>query len=122
MITEFGKRLRKARIDLGVNLGQMAKDVGVSPAFLSSIETGKRKIGLEVLRKLSEQLSLTGQEAIDFEVLAFESNKEMKLSLEGRRRSEVETITMLARKMSDLDEDKLEELRNLVAQETMVES
>ena len=43
MITPFGKELRKARVDLDMAQADMAKTIGVSPAYLSAVETGKRK-------------------------------------------------------------------------------
>lgn len=44
MITEFGKAVRKARIESGENITSMANELKVSPAFISSIETGKKKV------------------------------------------------------------------------------
>ena len=44
MITEFGKYIRKLRIDKIVTLREMADAVNLSPSYLSSIETGKRNI------------------------------------------------------------------------------
>jgi len=39
---DIGKRLRKARMSLGVRQKEMAKVAGVQPPYLSSIEKGKR--------------------------------------------------------------------------------
>ena len=44
MLTEFGKILRKLRIDRQELLRDMAKNLEVSSAYLSAVETGKRKI------------------------------------------------------------------------------
>ena len=44
MITAFGKFLRNLRMDIGELLLQMAEKLDVSPAFLSGVENGKRKI------------------------------------------------------------------------------
>jgi len=44
MITEYGKFLRKLRIDQGQILKTMAEKLGVSSAFLSAVENGKKKI------------------------------------------------------------------------------
>ena len=40
--SDLGKRLRKARMTLGVQQKEMAKVAGVKPPYLSSIERGKR--------------------------------------------------------------------------------
>lgn len=37
-LTEFGKAVRKARIDAGETLLSMAETIGASPAFLSGMK------------------------------------------------------------------------------------
>ena len=44
MFTPFGKKIRKMRIDKEVRLKDMALSLGVTSAFLSAIETGKKNI------------------------------------------------------------------------------
>lgn len=43
-ITEFGRIVRKSRLYIGVSLKEMADTLGVSSAFLSGLETGRKKI------------------------------------------------------------------------------
>ena len=51
-LTEFGKAVRKARIDANETLLSMAKEIGTSPAFLSGMETGRKKIPVEWVEKI----------------------------------------------------------------------
>ncbi|MDH2927335.1 helix-turn-helix domain-containing protein [Lonepinella koalarum] len=51
-LTEFGKAVRKARIDANETLLSMAKKIGTSPAFLSGMETGRKKISNEWIEKV----------------------------------------------------------------------
>ncbi|HAH61855.1 MAG TPA: transcriptional regulator, partial [Treponema sp.] len=44
MLTEFGKFLKKMRIDKSETLAVMAGKLGISAAYLSSIENGTRDI------------------------------------------------------------------------------
>ena len=44
MITEFGKALRKLRIDRGETLKIMADNLEMTSSYLSAIECGKRNI------------------------------------------------------------------------------
>ncbi|ALU60310.1 helix-turn-helix domain-containing protein [Pseudomonas syringae] len=44
MLTEFGKALRKIRIDKGMLLKDLAGALSISPAYLSAVETGKKPI------------------------------------------------------------------------------
>ncbi|MGL5007377.1 MAG: helix-turn-helix domain-containing protein [Plesiomonas sp.] len=43
-ITNFGKAVKKARIDADVSLSVMAIELGVSAPFLSALERGNKKI------------------------------------------------------------------------------
>lgn len=51
--TEFGKIVRMARLEAGVKLNEMAAALSVSPAFLSGLETGRKKISDEWLKKIA---------------------------------------------------------------------
>ncbi len=42
-LTEFGKAVRKARIDTDSTLLTMSQELGTTPAFLSGLETGSKK-------------------------------------------------------------------------------
>ncbi|WOI39319.1 helix-turn-helix transcriptional regulator [Alteromonas sp. CI.11.F.A3] len=53
-LTEFGKAVRKARIDTGYTLKTMAEELGKSAAFFSSMETGTKKIPKDWVVKISE--------------------------------------------------------------------
>lgn len=44
MLTEFGKFLRKLRIDNDERILDMAKKIGKSPAFISAIEHGSKPL------------------------------------------------------------------------------
>ena len=44
MLTEFGQYLRKLRIDHGDFLKDMSDVLGVTPSYLSAVETGKRNV------------------------------------------------------------------------------
>ncbi|WP_332689566.1 helix-turn-helix domain-containing protein [Bosea sp. (in: a-proteobacteria)] len=41
-MTPYGRRVRELRAARGVTLGQMAQALGVTPAYLSALEHGKR--------------------------------------------------------------------------------
>jgi transcriptional regulator with XRE-family HTH domain len=53
MSTVFGKALRKLRIDHELRLKDMAAAIGVSSAFLSAVETGRKKIPAGFVEKIS---------------------------------------------------------------------
>ena len=62
-ITEYGKQLRHIRLDISELLGTMADKLGLSPAYLSSIETGTRSIPVDLTRKIISAYNLEDEEA-----------------------------------------------------------
>lgn len=59
MINEIGKHIRTLRTQKGIGLNTFAKQLGVSPAYLSNLETGKTDtIQLSLLQKLQDELHL----------------------------------------------------------------
>ncbi len=48
-LTEFGKAVRKARIDADMTMRDMADEFGVTPSFLYGVETGVKKINENIL-------------------------------------------------------------------------
>lgn len=53
-LTDFGKAVRKARLDTNETLSTMADSLGVSAAFLSAVETGRKKISEEWVGKIHQ--------------------------------------------------------------------
>lgn len=54
MLTEFGKRVRKARIDADVSMLKMAETLGTTPSFLSAMEMGRKNISQAWARKIEK--------------------------------------------------------------------
>lgn len=74
-LTEFGKAVRKARIDIGQTLASMAAAIGTTPAFLSAMETGSRKVSPKWVGKIDAFLKENGVEIEDIHVLAKADNE-----------------------------------------------
>lgn len=54
----LGRRIVKAREELGWNQKQLAEAAGVNPGYLSMIERGLKRPSLDTLRKLRDALGL----------------------------------------------------------------
>ncbi|CAK01494.1 transcriptional regulator [Bartonella tribocorum] len=63
MVTSFGKILRKLRIDHSERLLDMAKTLGISVAFLSSVEIGKKSVPVGMEDKIIELYALDQEKA-----------------------------------------------------------
>lgn len=62
MITEIGKQLRLLRINTGDSLRTMSTKLGISAAYLSSIENGKRNVPDEFDKLIFGAYSLSERE------------------------------------------------------------
>ena len=55
---QIGHKIKSKRRKLGVSQANMAKKLSISPSYLNLIESGKRKINVDLLLKLSNELGL----------------------------------------------------------------
>lgn len=55
----IGERIKKLRTSAGLSQEKFAEKVGVSSVYVSYVECGKRKIGLEKLISISKVLNTT---------------------------------------------------------------
>ncbi len=79
-ITEFGKAVRKARIDAGYTLKSMSEELGTSAAFLSGMETGSKKISKTWVEKISYFFKEKGHGIENLNQLADVANQNVELS------------------------------------------
>lgn len=61
-LTSFGQMTRKLRLDRDEFLKDMALRIGVTPAYLSAVERGRRNAPYEWLEALREGYGLTSDE------------------------------------------------------------
>ena len=99
MLTAFGKKVRKLRIDKGVRLKDTADFLKVSSAYLSAIETGKKKkVPEKVVEGVAKYFKLKGEEKTELKRLAIKSADEVRISLKGLSEDSIETAAVFARK------------------------
>ncbi|GEA12692.1 helix-turn-helix transcriptional regulator [Alteromonas sp. KUL49] len=79
-ITEFGKAVRKARVDTSHTLKTMASELNTSAAFLSGMETGRKKISKEWVEKINNFFNKQGHPIPKLSDLADVSNESVSLS------------------------------------------
>ena len=115
MITEFGKILRKLRIDKGLKLFNMAEALGKSSAWLSYIETGRQKVPMGLADEIADLYSLADDERGILNEAAAKSMKAFKLNL-GKNPSEIQynTAYALARNFEKIDDKTLAEFMKLL--------
>lgn len=110
-LTEFGKAVRMCRVSVETTLAEMAKDLGVSPAFLSAVETGRKKVPPEMAQKVSSFFMKHGcDQKYDFEALADASNEQVNVA--GLSLEQQMLVSSLAR--SNLDSNQIARLAQLL--------
>lgn len=104
MLTNFGKALRKIRIDHGEFLKDMAAKLGVTVAYLSAVENGKREVPDQWIDVLAEKYLLEPSEKKELQNYAYEHKDNIKIDLSGIEKEEREIALAFARSFRSLTE------------------
>lgn len=116
MLTKFGKLVRKYRIDVHMKLGEMASLVGVSPAFLSSVENGKKNPSADLVNKIAGVLNLNGTETEELHLASVASRSEYRIDMAKKDELAKETVAMFARSIesSSLSREQAEKILEIL--------
>lgn len=110
-LTEFGKAVRKARIDVGESIASMADSLKVSAAFLSGVETGRKKIPASLVQSVDDFFRARNKIISNLPELAAVSNK--SVSLEGLSPTHQMLVAGFAR--AEIDQETLENMARLLS-------
>lgn len=114
MITEFGKQLRKLRIDKTITLRAMAEAMGISPSYLSSIETGKRNITEQFFSSVVSYFGLQAGDVDKLRQYADLSQNEITLLLEEANDAQKKSAVFFARRLNELSDDDLSKINKIL--------
>lgn len=111
MLTPFGKALRQIRIEYGLKLLDVAKALGLSSAFLSALESGRKTIPDGFVTKISKSLpQLNAGNVKDLRKAADQTRKEVKVdTLEAEDR---EMVAAFARSISELSPEQKADIKS----------
>lgn len=107
MITQLGKFLRKLRIDRGEILKNMADKLDVSPAFLSAVENGKKKMPSSWNSKICILYQLDMSAKQDFTKAIAETEDTITMSMEQLAIPQKEIAISFARQFPELSEEEM---------------
>ena len=114
-MTPFGARLREIREARGITLKAMAAAIGVSPAYLSALEHGRRgRPTWDLLQRIIGHLNIIWDEAEELERLADLSHPRIVIDTEGLSPKATELANRLAERIGDLQDETLDRLIDLV--------
>lgn len=122
MVTPYGKAVRKLRIDAGLRLKDMADALGVRSAYLSAVETGKKRINEKLVDNTISffvKESQFSEEEIREELksLVDQSQPDFTISMQGQADSDRELVTAFARRFSDLSPENKRKLKSILDME-----
>jgi transcriptional regulator with XRE-family HTH domain len=112
-MTPFGRRVRELRELRGITLVQMAEGLGVTPAYLSALEHGKRgRPTFTLIQGAIHLLGVIWDEADELVRLADLSHPRVTVDTAGLDPEATLLANRLAREIAELDG---EDLRRLAA-------
>ena len=99
------------------SLRQMAIKLGVSAAFLSAMEVGRKPIPIEYAEKIKKIYNLSEKQKIELEDSIYETNKRVPIELASMSEAQKDISLMFARKIKSADEELLRKLREALLDE-----
>ena len=109
MVNNFGKFCRKLRIDKNELLYDMAAKLGVSSAFLSKVENGKKKPPEEWKSILIQEYKLNTEQIRELSKSMYEAQNYNSIDISYMKDSDRMMMLSFARKFNNIDKNKLRE-------------
>ena len=114
-MTPFGDRMRKLRAERGVTLKVMAEAIGVSSAYLSALEHGKRgRPGWHLIQRILTYFNIIWDDAEEVVRLARISHPRIAIDTSGLNPKATEFANRLADEIGKLDAATLDEMMSVL--------
>jgi len=114
-MTPFGDRMRKLRAERGVTLKEMAEAIGVSSAYLSALEHGKRgRPGWHLIQRILSYFNIIWDDAEEVVRLARISHPRIAIDTSGLDPKATELANRLADEIGRLDAATLDEMMSVL--------
>lgn len=114
MLTSIGKFLRKVRIDHEEILKDMAEKLGVSSAFLSAVENGKKKMPEIWFEKLKSIYSFTAEQAEELQKAIIDTNNMVEIELKNASKINKDLAISFAREFDSLDDETSKQILKIL--------
>ena len=107
MVNNFGKFCRKLRIDKNELLNDMAVRLGVSSAFLSKVENGKKKPPKEWRGILVHDYNLDNRQIEELDQYMYEAQNYDSIDISSFEENDKMMMLSFARKFNTFNKDAL---------------
>ena len=114
MLTQFGKELRKIRIENDQILKNMADKLNVTAAYLSAVENGNRKVPDSWINIIAKEYDLSDENVKNLQRLAYENRNDINVSFDNTNNQETNLALSFARKFKNLNDNQIEEIQKIL--------
>ena len=112
--TKFGELVRILRVKHHEVMGDMAKTLGVTLPFLSAVESGKKNVPVDLIRKIVECYGLDKQAELELIQAADESKPQYKISAIGAGVTQRKAALQFARSFDQMDDETARKILELL--------
>ena len=107
-MTPLGQKIRELRKQRGTSQKDMASALGVSPAYLSALEHGRRGApSWTLIQKIIGYFNIIWDEAEEFQRIAAASHPRVKVDTAGLSPAATELANLLAENIACMDEAEI---------------
>lgn len=114
MLTALGKFLRTFRIQRGELLKDMAETLCVAPAYLSSIENGKRTPSRKLIDTIIEKYKLSALDVDELNKAFYETIDEVTINTHSANLQQRDLCVSFAQKFNELSESQIDEINKIL--------
>lgn len=108
MLTKVGKLLRQIRLNNDEILRDMATRLGVTSAFLSAVENGKKKMPKTMRGKIIKQYKLDKEGIRSLDEAILESNDSVEINIKALSEAKKGLAVSFARSFGELSDEDVE--------------
>ena len=116
MLSSLGKYLRTLRIQRNELLKDMAEKLTLAPAYLSSIENGKRTPTKKLIDTIIRVYELDEKEKENIEEAYMLSVEEMHIDMKDANDEQISLGVAFARKFNNLSEDQINKIKKALGE------
>jgi len=116
-VTKLGIALRKIRLDRQELLKDMADRLKVSSAFLSAVETGKKRPPANFIDRICSAYELSEDEKKELQLAADMSLDEIKIGLTDSSSMQRQAAVSFAKVLNDLTDDEISKIMQVFSKQ-----
>lgn len=114
MLTQLGKELRILRMEYGELLKDMADKLGKSPAYLSSVENGKRVPTDKLINELIDVYNLDDEHRERILMAYYDTINEVHIDIDTENIEHKNLGLVFARKFNSLSAKQIEDIKKIL--------